>query len=79
MVRYRTDGACAPTLFFNWSPLVSQRRERAMSTRDKRTSSLKDRLIQDAENCVGKPNKCLLASVEMSYCERRDRQKRRPA
>jgi hypothetical protein len=49
-VRFRTDGVSGPALFFDWSPLVSQRRERAMSTRDKRTSSLKDHLIQDAEN-----------------------------
>jgi hypothetical protein len=52
LVRHGTDGASVPTLFLIGRHSLTNGREDAMSTRRrfKQVTSLKDRLIQEAEN-----------------------------
>jgi hypothetical protein len=77
-VRFRTDGASAPTLLLIAARKPASRDGPCRHETDEQHPS-KIISFRTQRTCVGKPNKCLLGSVEMSFCGRRDRPRRQRA
>jgi hypothetical protein len=79
-VRHRTDGQQLVDIVFDRSPPLSKR-SRGSPCRHETHEQRPSKIIsfRTPRTYVGKPNKCLLESVETSFCGRRDRRRRQRA